>query len=52
MKENRSQSSQTPFLSGGYLNWLVHNQKQNNQRLEINKALYSRPRERQIKRLH
>lgn len=52
MYKEINKTEQTPYLSGGYLNWVVHNQKCEKRAILVNKALFSRPRERRIFRSH
>lgn len=52
MYKEIDKKEETPYLSGGYLNWVVHNQKSEKRAIHVNKALFSRPRERRIFRLH
>lgn len=52
MYDKEHNKEETPYLSGGYLNWIVHNKKSESRAIMVNKVLFSRPRDRKILRIH
>ena len=52
MKKEQTDTRKTPFLSGGYLNWVVYNKNMNAQKQDVFRMLSSRPRDRTINRMH
>lgn len=52
MHKQTDKNQNTPYLSGGYLNWVVERNRNNQLKTDIHRILAMRPRERKINRLH
>ena len=52
MQHKQEKNQETPYLSGGYLTWLVSHKKAEDHVADVNKSILARKRNRIINRTH